>query len=211
MAEENQTSGDHTTEHAPSDDHSADVGVAAGAQDVHTSTEAHGGDGHGGGAFPPFNAETFAPQLIWLLICFVALYVLMSRVALPRIGEVLEERSDRVQRDLSTAERLKSETDEALEQYEQALADARSNAGQIAKETRERLAAETDGERKKVEAELEAKLQDAEKRIDETRSKALGSVDEIATDVASSVVSKLIGVDISADEVRKAVAAAGGK
>jgi len=172
---------------------------------LNTGTEAHHGT-PAGGAFPPFNTETFAPQLIWLTITFVALYYLLSRVALPRIGEVIEERSDRIQRDLDTASRLKGETDKALAAYEQALADARANANQIANDTRAKLNAEVEAERTRVETEINAKLADAETRINETRAKALASVNDIAGDVAGSVVEQLIGGKTTPDEIRQALA-----
>ncbi len=175
----------------------------------HTGTEAPGG--HSAVVFPPFNTDTFAPQLIWLTITFVALYYLMSRVSLPRIGEVIEERNDRIQRDLDAAERLRDETDKALAAYEQALADARTNANQIASDTRAKLSAEVDAERARLETELGTKLADAETRISATRTKAMASVNEIASDVAASVVAKLIGKDASADEIRQALSSAGNK
>lgn len=177
------------------------------SSELHTGTEAHGGH-DAGSAFPPFNAETFAPQLFWLVLTFSALYLIMSRIALPRIGEVIEERADRIQRDLDAAERLKNETDAAIASYEQALADARSNASSIASETREKVNAEIEAERGRVEAELTQKLDAAEQRIAETREKALSNVDDIATDVAGEVVAQLTGQSASADEIRSALGAA---
>ncbi len=174
--------------------------------EVHTGTEAHGGH-DAGGAFPPFNAETFAPQLFWLALTFAALYLILSRIALPRIGAVIEERAERIQRDLDAAERLKNETDTAIASYEQALADARSNASSIASETREKVSAEIEAERTRVESDLAAKLEAAEQRITETRQKALANVDEIATDVAGEVVAQLTGTNASADEIRNALGA----
>jgi F-type H+-transporting ATPase subunit b len=91
--------------------------------------------------FPPFDPRTFPSQLFWLALSFGALYFMMSRIALPRIGEVIEERRDHIQRDLDEAARLKSETDAALKSYEQSLADARVKAQGLAKDTREKLAA----------------------------------------------------------------------
>ncbi len=171
---------------------------------THASTEAHGG-GHKPG-FPPFNQETFAPQLVWLTITFVALYWLMSRVALPRIGEVIDERRERIQRDLDAAERLKGETETALATYEKALGDARTNASGIAKDTRDRLTTRVEARQAEVEAQIDARVTDAERRIDATRSKAMASVNEIASDVAGTLVSTLIGEDASADEIRSALA-----
>ncbi len=157
------------------------------------------------GGLPQLNPNDFAPQLFWLAVTFVVLYLIMSRVALPRVGEVIEERRDRVQRDLSTAERLKTETEEALAAYEQALADARSNANSIANDTRDKLNAEVSGERERVEAELAKKLADAETSIASTKTKALESVNEIASGTAGAIVEKLIGVNVSSADVAKAL------
>ena len=92
------------------------------------------------GGLPQLNPADFAPQLIWLAITFTVLYFILARVALPRIGEVIEERRDRVQRDLDSAERFKKETDAALAAYERALAEARAKASSMAKNMREKLA-----------------------------------------------------------------------
>ena len=155
------------------------------------------------GGLPQLNPADFAPQLIWLAITFTVLYFILARVALPRIGEVIEERRDRVQRDLDSAERFKKQTDAALAAYERALAEARAKASSMAKDMREKLAAETDKERSNVEGHLSAKLADAEARIAATKTKALASVDEIAAETASAVVSKLLGEDVSPAEVKK--------
>jgi F-type H+-transporting ATPase subunit b len=155
------------------------------------------------GGLPQLNPADFAPQLAWLAVTFVLLYLILSRVTLPRIGEVLEERRDRVQRDLDAAERFKGDTDAALAAYEKALSDARQKASTMAKEVRERLAGDTEKERGRIEGELNAKLAEAEARISATKAKALSSVDEIAAETASAVVGKLLGEDVSPAEVKK--------
>lgn len=157
------------------------------------------------GGLPQLNPADFAPQLAWLAVTFVLLYLVLSRVTLPRIGEVLEERRDRVQRDLDAAGRFKADTDAALAAYEKALGDARQKASSMAKEVRDRLAADTEGERTRIEGELNAKLAEAEARISATKSKALASVDEIAAETASAVVGKLLGEDVSPAEVKKVI------
>ena len=154
---------------------------------------------------PQFNFETFPPQLIWLATTFIILYLLMSRMALPRIGEVIQERRDRIERDLDTAERLKTETEQAIATYEQALAEARGKANVIAKETRDALAAEVDKERQRIDEQLNAKLAEADARIAETKAGALAHVNDIASETTGSIVKALIDVDVDADEVRKAI------
>lgn len=158
-----------------------------------------------GKVFPPLDHTTFVPQLVWLAISFGLLYVLLKRVALPRVSEVIEERADRIRRDLDQAEKLKAETEGALAAYEQALTDARSKAGGVIKTMRDSLTAEVDKERAKVEAEIARKVADAEARIEQTKSRALASVNDIATETAGAIVKKLIGADVSPDELQKAL------
>jgi F-type H+-transporting ATPase subunit b len=148
--------------------------------------------GHSGG-FPPFDSSSFESQIIWLVLSFVALYLLMSRVALPRIATVIEERRDRIADDLDQAAQLKQQTDEAIEAYEKALAEARAKALGIAQETRDRLQAETDRQRASIEAGLVEKISAAEAQIAATKETALGNVRTIAVDVADAIVTRLLG------------------
>ena len=170
--------------------------IVAAADAVTTHEEKSGG-------LPQLNPADFPPQLVWLAITFAVLYLILARVALPRIGEVIEERKDRVQRDLDAAGRFKADTDAALAAYEQALSDARQKASSLAKDMRDKLTAETDKERGTVEGQLSAKLAEAESRIAATKSRASTSVDEIAAETASAVVSKLLGEEVSPAEVKK--------
>lgn len=160
-----------------------------------------------GSSLPQLNSADWAPQLIWLAITFGVLYLLLSRIALPRISDVLEERRERIRRDLDEAARLKSETEKALADYEQALGDARGKAQAIARETRERLAAETDAERTRVEQQINNKIADAERRIADSKSQAMAQVNAIAGETAGSIVDKLIGIVPSANEVKTALSA----
>jgi F-type H+-transporting ATPase subunit b len=154
-------------------------------------TEADGG--HHGGSFPPFDSSTFASQLVSLVIAFVALYIIVSRFALPRVGGMIEARQNAIEGDLAEAQKLKDESDAALKAYEADLAAARSRAQAIGNETREKLNAASDAERKALENQLSAKLADAEKTIAATREAAMSNVRGIASDAASAIVQRLTG------------------
>jgi F-type H+-transporting ATPase subunit b len=166
-------------------------GTPAKGQNTGAHTEAEGG--HGGG-FPPFESSTFASQLVSLLIAFVALYVIVSRIALPRVGSVIDARQDAIEGDLAAAQKLKDESDAALKAYESELAAARSRAQAISNETREKLNAASEAERKTLEERLSAKLADAEKQIAATRESAMSNVRGIAADAAGAIVQQLTGV-----------------
>src|SRR5471030_1382855 len=153
----------------------------------------------GGGKpqFPPFNKETFASQLVWFAIFFVALYVLIGRFAIPRIGGITEARRGRVEGDLAEANRLKEQSDAALKAYEKSLADARGRAQALANETREKLNAEAEVRRKALESQLNARLAEAEKTIAATKTAAMSNVRGIAVDTAAAIVERLIGTSPS--------------
>src|SRR3954451_20937000 len=166
-------------------------------------TEADGGQ-HGGG-FPPFDSSTFASQLVSLLIAFVALYIIVSRFALPKVGGVIEARQNAIEGDLAQAQKLKDESDAALKAYEGELASARSRAQAIGNETRDKANAQTEAERKTLEEQLAAKLAEAEKTIASTRTTAMSNVRGIAADAAGSIVQQLTGVIPDAASVNAAV------
>lgn len=145
------------------------------------------------GAFPPFDSTTFASQLVWLAITFVVLYVLMAKVALPRVGGIIESRQKKIDGDIAEAGALKAQSDAALAAYEKALADARASAQAIANETREKQAAEAEARRKQLEDALNIKLAEAEKTIAATKQAAMSNVRGIAADATKAIVERLIG------------------
>jgi F-type H+-transporting ATPase subunit b len=156
-------------------------------------------------AFPPFQAQHFPSQLLWLAVSFVLLYALMARIALPRIGSILQERSKRIADDLAEAGRFKEQSDAAHAAYEKALADARGRAQALASATREQHAAEAAALHKRLEAELHERLQAAEKSIAATRMAAMANVGTIAAETAASIVERLVGLRPAEHEIAAAV------
>ncbi|MGB8608784.1 F0F1 ATP synthase subunit B' [Bradyrhizobium sp.] len=154
-------------------------------------TEADGGHK---APFPPFQKDTFASQLVSLLVAFVALYLIVSRIALPRVGSLLDERQKAIEGDLAAAQKLKDASDGALKAYEADLAAARSRAQAIGTETREKLNAASEAERKALEQRLTHKLAEAEKTIASTREAAMTNVRGIAAEAAAAIVQRLTGV-----------------
>jgi F-type H+-transporting ATPase subunit b len=156
--------------------------------------------------FPPFQKETFVSQLVWFVIAFIALYVLIKKLAIPQIGGIIEARTGKIEGDLAEAARLKDQSDAALKAYEASLADARGRAQALAQETRDRLHAESEAKRKALESELNAKLAKAEDTIAATKKSAMSNVEGIAVDTATAIVQRLIGTAPAAGAVQSAVA-----
>nr|WP_108462025.1 F0F1 ATP synthase subunit B [Devosia naphthalenivorans] len=193
-------------EHVEGAEGAVDATHADPTADTHATTEAHGGE-HESGVFPPFDPATFPSQLLWLAITFGALYLLMSKIALPRIGGILENRKSIIDADLAAADASRQKTEAAIAAYETALAEAKAKAQGIANQTREAIQADLAAKRSAVEADLTGKVAAAEARIASTKAEALTHVDEIATETAQTVVTQLVG-DVSTDSVRAAVAKA---
>ena len=156
--------------------------------------------------FPPFNKEYFASQALWFAIAFVALYVIIAKLAIPQIGGIMAARGQRVADDLAEANRLKEASDAALAAYEKSLADARNRAQTLANETRDKLNAEAEQLRKTIEGNLNVKLAEADKTIAATKTSAMSNIESVATDTAIAIVERLIGTAPSAKVAQDAVA-----
>jgi F-type H+-transporting ATPase subunit b len=179
--------------------------VAESHGDAKGATAHTAADGGHKAPFPPFQKDTFASQLVSLLIAFVALYLIVSRIALPRVGSLLDERQNAIEGDLAAAQKLKDESDSALKAYESELAAARSRAQVISSETREKLNAAAEAERKTLEERLAVKLADAEKTITATREAAMSNVRGIAAEAAVAIVQRLTGLAPDGKAVDSAV------
>lgn len=179
--------------------------MAEGHGDAKGATAHTAADGGHKAPFPPFQKETFASQLVSLTIAFVALYLIVSKIILPRVGGVIEERRKTIEGDLAAAQKLKGESDDALKAYEAELAQARSRAQAIGAETREKLNAAAEAERKTLEQRLAAKIADAEKTISATRTAAMGNVRGIASEAAAAIVQQLAGIQPDSKALDSAV------
>lgn len=155
---------------------------------------------------PQLESSVFLPQLIWLAITFIGLYLLMTNVILPRIGGTIEQRRSKIADDLDTAQHLKNDTDKAIAAYEQALAEARNEAHRIAQENRDKLNGEIEAERARVDAEVAEKTEAAERSITETKERALAEVRNVARDVAGDIVLQLTGQKVTKAAVDGAIA-----
>ena len=166
--------------------------------------------GHASGAkaaFPPFETGTFPSQLLWLAICFGALYYVMSRKALPQVGAAIEARKAQIAKDLDDATAMQQQADAAAAAHEKSLADARALALAMAQAARDDAAKQADIKRHAVEADLSAKLVSAEQRIGAMRDAAMANVDQIAHDATGAIIERLLGKSADSGVVAAAVAA----
>ncbi|MBY5934546.1 F0F1 ATP synthase subunit B' [Tateyamaria omphalii] len=157
-----------------------------------------------GPGMPQLNIDTFGNQIFWLVIALLAIYFVLSRVALPRIAAILAERQGTITNDIAAAEDLKAKAEAAEAAYEKALADARAEAQRIAGETKAAIQADLDVAIEKADAEIAAKAAESEKAIAEIRAGAQEAVKEVAKDAAQDIVA-LMGGKADAKAITAAV------
>lgn len=155
---------------------------------------------------PQLDFATFPNQIFWLVAAIVVIYLVMSRVALPRIAGVLAERQSTITNDIAAAEDLKQKALEAEDAYNKALAEARTEAQKIAAETKAEIQADLDEAKAKADAEIAAKAAESEAAIAEIRAGAVESVKAVAADATKEILSTM-GFEADAKAVTSAVAA----
>lgn len=156
---------------------------------------------------PQLDPSVFSPQIIWLIITFVALYLIMAKTALPRVGKVLEERQDRIADDLEHAERLKAESVDIEAEYEKSLAEAKLAATNSIRDARDDLQKILDAEQAGADAKISARLSEAEGKIKAAKTEAMSDLEDIAVEAARSIVQKLTGSDLTEGDARRHVKA----
>lgn len=157
------------------------------ATDTHSAAEASGP------GMPQLDFSTWGNQIFWLVITLVVIYLILSRVALPRIASVLAERQGTITNDIAAAEDLKAKAQEAEAAYDKALIDARAEAGRIVAETKAGIQADLDKAIATADTKIATKAAEGEKVIAEIRAGALDNVKVVAKDTAKEIVAAMGG------------------
>jgi F-type H+-transporting ATPase subunit b len=162
-----------------------------------------GGAAHESAGLPQLDTSSYPSQIFWLAVSFLLLFWLFRTKALPRVGEVLEARQDRIAADLDRATKLREEAEAALVRYQQVVSEAQGKASTQIRETRERLVAESSAR----QAELTKKIDEADQRIRAARDAALAELHSVAVEVAQAATTRLIGREVPRAAAEAALAA----
>jgi F-type H+-transporting ATPase subunit b len=163
------------------------------------------GGGHGETSFPPFDPVNFTPILIWLSLSFGLFYLLMSKIALPRVESILHARASKIANDIAEADALRARSEEAAAAYDKTIADAKAMALALAQETHARLTAETEANRLALESELTATLAASEMQILEMKAAAMGNVEAIAGEAAAAIIQRITGKPADQKAIARAI------
>ena len=175
------------------------VRFALGAVDEHA-------DSHGdSGGLPQLDFTTWPTQIFWLVVSFGLAYILMWRVALPRIGSVLEERHNRIQGDLKRAKAASENAEQARQAFEVMLAESREKASAVMREATESIRNKMERKIKTSNASTAEKMAEAESEIAEAKARAMIDVVDIASTSAAEAVAQLTNIKISQADATKQV------
>ena len=144
-------------------------------------------DGNAPG-MPQLDFSTFPNQILWLVVTLVVIYLILSRVALPRIGSVIAERAGTISNDIAAAETYKQQAAEAEAAYKRALEEARAAANKVIEEARADIQADLDAAIAKADAEIAARAAESEQKIAAIRESANAAVAEVAEEAAQQIV-----------------------
>jgi F-type H+-transporting ATPase subunit b len=162
------------------------------------------------GGMPQLNPHDFAPQIVWLVVTFVVLYLVMSKLAIPTISDTLEKRQGKIQGDLDAAQKASEDTRALVAAYEKRLADAREEARRLHREQAEADSAAATARLTELGTTINGRIDEAEKRIAGQRAQVVEGLEDMAHDIAADVYSKLSGQPADRAALRAKVAAAKG-
>lgn len=196
---------EETTAVTADDSHDAEHHAAA-ADGAHAETHdtAHADDV----GFPQLKTETYASQVFWLFVAFTLLYVLMSKVALPRVSSMIDARSNMREDDLSRAQSMQAEAAKIKAAYDASLAEAQGRAQEIMAAAEKETGDKANAESTRFTEHAMKRLITAEQNINRAKNDAMQSLTDISADIAMEMVNKITGVQVQKADAKKAVAAA---
>ena len=148
------------------------------------------------GGMPQLNPEFWISQIVWLILTFGALYIVLSKVILPKISDNLESRRSQILENIEIAEKQREESEEKVKEFEKIILNSKLEAKNLFNEARQKVLEDVDKKRSELEKSIEAEIVSAEKEIQSLNSNSLENIKKIATDTSSDLISQLIGQEV---------------
>ena len=149
------------------------------------------------GGMPQLNPEFWISQIFWLTLTFGILYVVLSKLILPKISANLELRKSQIQENIEAAEKQRKDSESKLKEYEEIVIKSKSEAKNIFKETREKAIKDINLKREVLEKQIDAEIKKVEKEINELKKTAPEKINQIAIQTSSEILKNLMGAEIN--------------
>jgi F-type H+-transporting ATPase subunit b len=154
---------------------------------------------------PQLNPEFWVSQIVWLVITFGALYIVLSKVILPKISDNLEIRRSQILENIEIAEKQREESEQKVKEFEKIILNSKIEAKNIFNEARQKVLSDIDKKRNELENSLEQEIVSAEKEIKALNTSSIENIKQIATETSSNLIKQLIGEEISRDNISSIV------
>jgi F-type H+-transporting ATPase subunit b len=149
------------------------------------------------GGMPQLNPEFWISQIFWLTLTFGILYIVLSKLILPKISANLELRKSQIQENVEAAEKQRESSETKLKEYDSIILKSKLEAKNIFKDAREKVIKDINSKKETLDKQIDVEIQKAEKEIDLLRKSAPEKINKIAIETSSELVKKLIGADVN--------------
>ena len=149
------------------------------------------------GGMPQLNTEFWISQIFWLTIIFGSLYILLSKLILPKISNNLEARKSQIAENIEAAEKQRNESDQKLKDYEKIINDAKIEAKNIFNQAREKVLRDINNKKESLEKEIDKEINKAEKEISDFKKKSPEKINKIAIETSADLIKQIIGAEVN--------------
>ena len=153
------------------------------------------------GGMPQLNPEFWVSQIFWLTLTFGVLYVVLSKLILPKISANLELRKSQIQENIEAAEKQRENSESKLKEYDQIILKSKLEAKDILKSAREKVLKDINSKKEILDKQIDEEINNAEKEIEMLRKSASGKINKIAIETSSDLIKKLIGTEVNSSSI----------
>ncbi len=154
---------------------------------------------------PQLDPKYWASQAFWLAITFLALYLVISKIFIPKIENNIDSRENKIRKDLEEAKTFKEESEKKLKAYNEIILKAQNDSKKIISESRQKLNEEMQVKKKEVQKKIELEMKNAEKEIEKFKKESIGKVDLISTEITSNLLKNIFGEEPNESSVKATV------
>ena len=153
------------------------------------------------GGMPQLNPEFWVSQIFWLTLTFGILYIVLSKLILPKISANLELRKSQIQENIEAAEKQREDSELKLKEFEEIILKSKSEAKNIFKETREKAIKNINSKKETLENQIDEEIKKAEQEINALKKTAPEKINKIAIETSSEILKNLIGTEVNSSSI----------
>ena len=146
---------------------------------------------------PQLNPEFWASQIFWLVLIFGSLYILLSKLILPKISNNLEARKSEIAENIEAAEKQRNESDQKLKDYEKIISQSKTEAKNLFSQARQKILSDINSKKENLEKEIDEEIKKAEKQILDLNKKSPEKINKIAIETTADLIKQIIGADVN--------------